>query len=231
MKSVSTFALSLALLTSAPAAVVNGNFASPLSTGWTTLGDVSIQSGAAFLTTSTVLDQDDPPAPAGTFNFSAAPAVETGIPGGPEEFAGLATGDLDPEPGAGNFAFEGSVMKQTFNVPAGEFLTFDWQILTNDDANDDYAFITINGVLTVLGTQAVATTGSTPFARESVTSTFSRGFPSAGPVTLAFGIVDTGDFNTTSALRVDNVALVPEPSATILATLLAAGLLVRRRRL
>ena len=230
MKFLPLSALSLALAASSPAAVLNGDFSNPLTTGWSTLGDVSIITGAAFLTTASLTSPDDAPAVSGSANFSGVTAEETGGPSGPEVFSGLAAGGLDPNRGAGVFAFEASVIKQTFSVLAGDILSFDWQLFTNEGANADYAYLTINGALTVLGRSADALAASSPFANQNGVATFTQAFSSAGSVTVAFGIVDTGDFNNSSALRLDNVMIVPEPTVPLfgLVTVGALGLLRRR---
>jgi len=211
----------------AHAAITNGGFSSGL-TGWTTTGDVSVQSGAAFLTTASTAFDDDAPSLAGAFNSSGNAAVDT--TGVLDAFSGLGVGALDPDPSSLIFAFEGSALKQTFSVNAGDTLSFDWQLVTNDPAAD-YAYVVINGAKTNLALASIASTASTPFAFESAASLFSQTFATAQSVTLGLGVVDVNDFSGTTALRLDNVTLtpIPEPSTAAFG-LLAAAAMVRRRR-
>ena len=114
-----TALLLTALSGSAHAALVNGDFSSGLS-GWSSLGDVAALHGATLSTAS--LAVDDAPAAAGAFNTSGVAAAAVGVPGGVEEFAGLGLGALDPDPANGIWAFEGSVLKQSLTVNAGDML-------------------------------------------------------------------------------------------------------------
>ncbi len=204
----------------AMAAVTNGGFAGNSLTGWSTLGDVTTASGGAFLTTASLEFQDDFTEDAGTFNASGTSAYDVAL-GGFEAFAGLNAGDLDSP----DFAYEGSLLKQTFTVNAGDTLSFNWNMFTNEGAaGADYAFVAINGALTTLATASNASLASVPYSFSTGASVFSQTFASASSVTLAFGVVDLGDYGVTSALWLDNVALtaaVPEPETY---AMLLAGL-------
>jgi hypothetical protein len=193
---------------------------------WSVLGDVLATSSTARLTTASLLFEDDFPAVAGTFNISGTSAADN-ISGSLESFAGLTNGAL------GSDAFEGSALKQTFNVNAGDTLSFGWKFLTNEGTQPDYAFVVINGVASTLVTTAAATIPSSPLTWETVSGVFSHSFASASTVTLAVGVVDIGDYNATSELRINDVALAPIPEPETYALLLAGlGLLgaVSRRR-
>ena len=204
----------------AMAAVTNGGFAGNSLTGWSTLGDVTTALGGAFLTTASLEFQDDFTEDAGTFNASGTSAYDVAS-GGFEAFAGLNAGDLDSP----DFAYEGSLLKQTFNVNAGDTLSFNWNMFTNEGAaGADYAFVAINGALTTLANASNASLASVPYSFSTGASLFSQTFASASSVTLAFGVVDLGDEGVTSALWLDNVALtaaVPEPETY---AMLLAGL-------
>jgi len=222
------FSLLFAFNAMASSTVSNGDFSAGLS-GWSTLGDVSVQVGAAFLTSAS-LGEDDYPASASAFNFSGTAAATVGVVGGVEEFSGLAIGDLDPDINNDVAAYEGSALKQTLSVHVGQVLKFDWQFFTNESAGgQDYAYVAINGVKTVLASPLNAATNSSPFSRETALSTFYYTFTGTGPATIAFGVVDVNDFNVSSALRLDNVQAVPLPGA---AWLFGPALLavVRRNR-
>lgn len=215
----------------AMAAVTNGGFVGNSLVGWSLLGDVTTQSGGAFLTTAS-LGQDDFPEDAGTFNASGTSAYDVAL-GGFETFAGLNAGDLDTP----DFAYEGSLLKQTISVNAGDTLSFNWNMFTNEGASQDYAFIAIGGVLTKLSPASNAIIPSVPYNFSTGASVYSQTFASASSVTLAFGVVDLTDYGVTSALWLDNVKLVaapvpePETYAMLLAGLGLMGAAARRRKL
>ena len=213
-------------------AVTNGSFSNGLN-GWSALGDVNLQAGAILITTASLDFEDDFPETAGAFNASGTAAAEVGTVGGVENFIGVPFGALDNNE---NFAFEGSVLKQTFNVNAGDTLQFNWNFFTNETSTGaDYAFVSINGVLTTLARPLDAVSSSLPYAHTTGFQTFSQTFNSASSVTLAFGVVDVNDYNVTSALWFDNVAVsvaaVPEPEtyAMVLAGLGLMGFVSRRK--
>lgn len=207
----------------AHAAVVNGNFAAGL-TGWATLGDVAAVNGATLTTAS--LDVDDAPAGAGAFNVSGTSAAPVGVAGGVESFVGLPLGGLDPDPAAGSWAFEGSALKQTLAVKAGDTLSFDWLFSSQEDppsGMNDVAFVLIGQSLFTLADVFGGATGSH----------FSTTFGADGNVDLAFGIVDVNDYVGTSSLSLANIRLnsanqVPEPGSLALG-LGALALLARRK--
>lgn len=210
----------LMLAGNAMAAVTNGGFAGNSLTGWSKLGDVTTQSGGAFLTTASLAFQDDFPEDAATFNASGISAYDVAL-GGFESFAALNAGALDTD---SEFAFEGSLLKQTFTVNAGDTLNFNWNFFTNEGINQDYAFVAINGALTKLTQASSAVIPSVPYDFSTGANLFSQTFASASSVTLAFGVVDINDYNETSALWFDNVQLtaaVPEPETY---AMLLAGL-------
>jgi hypothetical protein len=225
-----TIAATLAMLFAGNAmAVSNGSFTNGLN-GWSALGDVNLQAGAILMTTASVDFEDDFPEAAGAFNASGTAAAETGVVGGIEDFIGIAMGTLNVNE---NFAFEGSVLKQTFNVNAGDTLTFNWNFFTNETSSGaDYAFVSINGNLTQLATPSNASSSSLPYAYTTGFQTFSQTFDAASSITLAFGVVDVNDYNVTSALWFDNVAVVPEPEtyAMFLAGLGLMGFASRRKQ-
>lgn len=208
----------LMFTSSAMAAITNGGFSGNSLAGWNTLGDVTTQSGGAFLTTASLFD-DDFPEEAGTFNASGISAYDIAS-GGFEAFAGLNAGDLDTP----DFAFEGSLLTQTISINAGDTLSFNWNFFTNEGVAPDYAFVAINGVISVLAPAQSALIPSVPYDFSTGASVFSQTFSAASSVTLAFGVVDLSDYGVTSALWLDNVALtaaVPEPETY---AMLLAGL-------
>jgi hypothetical protein len=221
-------AASLGLLFAGNAmAVTNGSFNSGL-TGWTSLGDVAVISGAAMLTSASVASEDDFPDLAGAFNVSG---TETAYIDDIETSLGVAAYTL------GIDATEGSLLKQTFNVNAGDTLSFNWNFFTNEEATGtDYAFVSINGAVSTLATAANATSTDVTYAYTTNAGSFSHVFASAGSVVLGFGVLDRVDYSVTSALTLDNVTLVaaPVPEADAYALMLAGmglvAFLARRRK-
>ena len=169
----------------------------------------AIRAGAARVTTASFDFDDDFPAVAGAFNISGVNAASGG--GVLEAALGLGSTGLDVS--VSDVAFEGSAITQTFNVNAGDTLSFNYRFLTNEGSLLDYAFYTINGVKFNLAQVANATNPSSPFQFETGLLTGNHLFSASGSVTLGFGVVDIGDFSATSALDIDNVTItLPEPA-------------------
>lgn len=203
---------------------VNGSFDDGLN-GWSTLGDVSVQTyqggtnPRAVLTTA-VLDGD----PLGDefFNLSGESAAYINDV---EAFAGVDPYALDIT----GSAVEGSVIKQTVNVLAGDTLNLNfWFGLVSQETDilgfEDVAFVAVNGqVVEVLSLTDAPRVGA-----------FSYAFLTGGVATIAFGIVDINDVVGVSEFRIDNITVsaVPEPEAIamLLAGLGVVGAAVRRRQ-
>lgn len=213
----------LAALLAAPAqAAPLGNL-----TGWSSLGDVRISGASASLTTASLAYEDDFPAAAGAYNLSGVAAFEVGVPAGIEDFVGLPIGALDPDPGNGLMAMEGSAIKHVIDVQAGDALSFDWVFSSLESLptdHNDYAFLVIDNVLTILGDVASASTGGR----------FSHQFTAAGKAQIAFGVVDVLDYGVTSRLDIGAFDLspaqaVPEPGTLALGLGALAFSALRRR--
>ena len=226
------------------AAVLNGSFESGI-TGWTATGDVSIQTSAygstptdgnaiALLTTASLLEPDGNLNCSGSNQPVSANCLET-------VFLGLSLNSLnDPNNPFFGVAREGSGIKQTFTVQAGDRLTLDWNFLTADPSadNQDYAFIVLSELsnlsnlsydnLPKLNNTAGLITSNTLFGNETGFKPFSYTFTESGTYTLGIGVVDVGDFEVSSGVLVDNINLtnrdekIPEPSS--LFGLLALGI-------
>lgn len=172
-------------------------------TGWQAVGDVGATGGVAQLST---LDGG---------------AVDAGVLA-----HALGLGSAVAFDHAGHEAYEGSGLVQSFASTAGQTLSFQWVFDSDETSHSpqfmDYAFMLLDGQLLRLG--AVGDTAAWQ------NRSFTLG---AGMHTLAFGIVDLGDYAVDSRLSLSTVQLsaVPEPQPLALA-LASLGLLavVRRRR-
>ena len=183
--------------------------------GWASYGDTIAQSGAITLTTAFLDGAGDQP-----FNLSGNPAVDIGAV---ESGAGVAPYALDLS--AEQFGTEGSLVQQSFAVLAGQALSFQWTFATQETLFEDHAFAVIDGQVFTLATRSAPGGG---------TQTFSHLFTQAGTVSLAIGVIDTGDYLGVSSLSIQGlqVSSVPEPQtlAMLLAGLAAVGRAARRRR-
>jgi hypothetical protein len=110
------------------ATLINGGFETGDFTGWTTLGETSIET-SAFGSGPT---QGTSQASLSTEGAAFAGSII-------EEFLGLDPGSLDNLgtsldflPFPGGVASQGSAIRQTFTANAGDLLTFDWNFLTNE---------------------------------------------------------------------------------------------------
>lgn len=235
--------LVLTTATAHAAPLSNGTFDNGL-TGWSTLGDASVQTGSIqglnlagptlVLGTATLLGGDDAPDLAGSRNVSGVAASGVAVL---ENAMGQGAGalydaDLDLS------AYEGSLASQTFVVQAGQKLSFEWRLLSRDNGNSylaDAAWLSWqqsgNNALLKLGDTAtlplVNTTGGW---LDSGTRMGSFIASASGTVTLGFVVADVNSTDTTSLLAIRNVQLspipaVPEPQsiALVLAGLALVG--------
>lgn len=205
-------AISASLLAGADAAFVD------YFPAWSTSGDATVVDDVSFLTSAFSTGTDD------ATNQNNSTIDPVGL-GDLETFVGLTSGGFAT---AGMDVTEGSAMKQTFNVLAGETISFDWEFLTNE-TSFDLAFIVLDGVFTELVNSLAAVPGASYGYANSVNGTYtSAAFAVNTTVTLAIGVADTGDFTASSALRIPTV--IPEPSSYIMLGLGLAGLVGLRRR-
>jgi hypothetical protein len=244
-------AIVLCIASAAPAMAqgttfTNGNFAGGSLASWTTDGDVLVvgTNKVAALTTASVEFQDDLPLDAGFNNNSGTAAVDfSSAP----NLAGVSFASLDTA--GGEATYEGSAIRQDFFATAGDTLTvkFDWTFLSTETGTGtkaDFGFLAINGTVfkfvdafsAPVSSQFNSTFGdfnqvSWGWANASYTYTAA----STGAVSLVLGVVDVGDYNSTSELRIDNISVsaVPEPEsyAMLLAGLGLMGAIARKRRI
>lgn len=142
-----------------------------------------------------------------------------------ETFGGLAAGALDAEMGTN--VTNGSAIKGTFDVDAGDTLTFEWTWTSSDYLPyNDFAFVGLSllGIDDVLA--SVALTGTSGSGSYSWTS------GAAGVLTYVIGSVNVGDTAVNSILNVSKLSPVPVPAAALLfgsALLGFAGFSARRK--
>lgn len=179
---------------------------------WALLGDAFSANSTQVRVSTAFNEGEDAP-----FNITGNPAVwidtleaAAGVP--------FHTLDLLDEP-----AYEGSLASQSFNVQAGDVLTFHYTFTTQETLFQDHAFLLIDGGLHLLGTRS---------SHPPTGAWFNYTFQNSGAVTLAFGVVDTGDFNGVTQLGISEFTLtpVPEPASWALWLAGAAGLAALRRR-
>lgn len=211
------------LILSSPAQAFSLNF----DDSWEQFGDVEVvnSSKANLSTDGLFFDDTDLGANNGDFNYSGNPAAPVGFDfgfGRLEDFLNIDASALD----VGGFAYEGSAIKRTINVKAGDVLKFAWNFQTNETAlaTDpwrgsfvDYSFFSVDGQLTKLAdiNNATANLGSI-FDKETGVQNYEYTFNNAGTYTVALGVVDIDDFNVSSGLSLENVRsekvyTVPEP--------------------
>lgn len=209
------------------AAVVNGGFETGNFSGWTTIGNTSIETSAFG---SGPVE--------GTSQALLSTEGSTISGSGLETFLGLASGSLN-DLGNGD-ATSGSAIKQTFNANAGDVLNFSWNFLTNEDSTlfNDFAFVSLSTLSELADTFSIYASSSpsfppfsTPFLQQTGFNTFSFTIPTSGTYTLGVGVTNENGPDADSGLLVDKVTLTPVPEPlTILGSLAAGGVGVALRK-
>jgi len=208
------------------AAIVNGEFDTGDFSGWSAIGNTSIQ------TSSYASDPTE-----GTYQALVSTVGDTAAPADLETFLGLLPGSLD---NIGGSIAQGSAIKQTFTADAGQTLTFRWNFLTDEATPsqffNDFSFVTIGSLSKLADTSSAFVTSKTTFNKETGFQTFSYTIPTTDTYALGIGVTNVGDAFGTSGLLVDNVSLsstpVPEPNSawvTLAFSVLTIGAVVKRR--
>ena len=118
-------------------------------------------------------------------------------------------------------AREGSAMKVTLKLDAGDKVSFDWNMLTREDApdnyDDDFGFVFVLGPPGSGEKQVLTSTMLNPsdfdggpigdFDHSTGYETFLFQVPEAGSYTFVIGVLDEQDRFDTSALLVDNLSV------------------------
>ncbi|TWA63400.1 hypothetical protein FBZ82_11358 [Azospirillum brasilense] len=132
-----------------------------------------------------------------------------------ENFLGLAHGSIAAA--TGTIPSFGHAMKlaSTVTVTKDTTLTFDWTFIFSDPGYHDFAFVSVNGVVTLLAKEA------------SASGKFSVVIPANTTLTLGFGTSDTSDNSVNPVLRVDNVKLTTVASDPIVLDMAGDGLALR----
>ena len=236
------------IVSSANAAVMNGNFSNGLD-NWTLSGDVSISDERGLLTTASAVSEDDFPLTGTPFNFSGNDVTAIADL---ETFLGVDPFALDPTDSFFG-AFEGSAIKQTFTANADESLKLNWNFLTNEDSNNtsfanDTAFVTLVNTdnsssqvikLADLSSSLSASANGLGFANETGMKSFSQAL-TPGEYVLGLTVIDDKDNTVSSALLLNSVETVendpntttPEPATifALLTTFVLSSKVKRNRR-
>ena len=132
------------------------------------------------------------------------PSSSSGDQGTIESFLGIAAGGLSPLAASGtgyDDATNGSAMKTTIMVEAGDEISFSWFFNADDyTPYNDFSFVSFNGQpFELADISMVGSYNETPWATYTFTATVD------GPLTLGFGVMNTGDSGVNSYLSIDNI--------------------------
>ena len=123
-----------------------------------------------------------------------------------ENFLGIESGGLNAAAASGSGsdnATNGSAVKTTLTVEAGDEISFDWFFDADDYLSyNDFGFVSFNGqVVELADISMVGSYGATGWATYTYTAT------SSGTLEIGFGAMNTGDSGVNSYLFVDNLQL------------------------
>ena len=247
-------AVCFGVMSNASLAAVNLGFEDSNLGGWSIVGDVGAKgslggvlpyegSFLGFLTTAFDANDDA----SGNLNMTGVKPVDSSQL---ETFLSLPLTSLDPSNASFITATEGSAMKQTFAVAAGDTISVRYNLISNDISlfapgvgGFDSAYITIGQGANTTATRlayssAAQTAASAGYAGQTQYQSFQYTVANSGNITLGFAVVDVGDYTTSSALLIDAInitsipAPVPEPSqwAILLAGLGITSFAAMRRK-
>src|SRR5207249_5015499 len=197
MKKLLLLGIFLLLRSLARADFINGGFETGNFTGWQTIGDAlvvdsSIGTAPAGGTYQALITNAPSRASSGRHfqSYSGNNSVESCpaslSPDPLAIFLGLPRCSLTQLASA----WEGSAIKQTFTGNAGEVLSFSWNFLTDEGVPMDFAFVVLDGNLSLLADFSTVQTGSgTPFRDESGYHLFATTLPITGVHFIGIGVV------------------------------------------
>lgn len=191
------------------ATILNNSFERGNFQSWSTAGQTTVEDAAFGVTP-----------PKGIYQAVLETLQDTtGVNGSQLEiFLGLEEGTLT------NLGVtEGSAIKQSINLKAGDKISFFWNFLTDQDPLEtdynDFSFFVFNNLTQLADTpDATEINFFTRLSRETGYQMTSIRVQATGTYTLGFGVVDVdqtgnGDTAVNSALLIDNITVtrVPEP--------------------
>ena len=201
-------------------AIDNGGFETGDLSGWGSIGDALVVDASFGTPPAAPVFQaliSNGPSPGNRFNppnifsFSGTNSVDAGVL---EAFFGLPFPTLRVIPSQ-QPAAEGSGIVQSFTAQAGDVLSFHWNHLTDErlfnppfPGGFDFSFAVLDGVVMILGDSTAALVESpTIFLEESGFRRFEVVIPTTGVHLLGFGVVDTVDTQSLTALLIDRVSV------------------------
>lgn len=210
--------------------IMNPGFESGDFTGWSTIGDTLVVNSSFGVTpprgTYQALITNGPGfLPFGKFtgSYSGNDSVDaTSIVYNPlDPFLGLSLGSVTQFSQAIGYSvgFEGSAVKQSFTANKGSILSFKWNYLTDETGPIDFAFIVLDGNLSLLADSSTThPAAGTLFGYGSGYHTFATTLASSGVHQLAIGVIDTGDPAVNSGVLLDDFTLraLPVPGTLLL---------------
>ena len=132
-----------------------------------------------------------------------------------EDFLGLAHGSIAAATGTVPSFGHAMKLAGAVTVAKDTTLTFDWTFIFSDPGYHDFAFVSVNGVVTLLAKDA------------SASGKFSVVIPANSTLSLGFGTSDTSDNSVNPVLRIDNVKLTTVASDPIVLDMAGDGLALR----
>ncbi|WP_372394664.1 hypothetical protein ABMY26_01260 [Azospirillum sp. HJ39] len=133
-----------------------------------------------------------------------------------EDFLGLTHGAIATATGTVPSLGHAMKLASTVTVTQDTTLTFDWSFSFTDNATyHDFAFVSVNGTVTLLAKDA------------SASGSFSVVVAANSTLSLGFGTSDTGDNSVNPILRVDNIRLTSVASDPIVLDMAGDGLALR----
>jgi len=213
--------------------IMNGGFETGNFSGWTTIGDATIQTAGfgtqpksgdhqALLTTfHKIYNGQEPWEPA--LPLSGTDPVPRGeletFVDVPKDFLTYLSRQRDPS-GGGAVPTDGSAIKQSFHATAGSVLVFYYNFLTDGgwgNAND-FAFVTLvsegslfAAIIAGVESPSQSSTSGTVLKHETGYRKYACTLPFTGNYTLGLGVIEMLDTWTGSALAVDGVQLLRRP--------------------